>query len=504
MSINADRPLRALIVLRLSRTTDLTASIDTQRRRCQQYCQAYGWTVVGEAVDENVSGAKSPFERPGFSRWLRDTPPKPYDVVVAFHLSRITRSALDALSLLTWLKERKRELVTVDDGINTATTFGKTYMTVIAALAEAEREATQVRLLEMKETKRQQGYVTGGNGSWPYDLVRVENGKRLKQNANAPLLLDAIDRIITGEPVASVCAQWQIRGIPAPGNGDYWHTSTLMRILRNPILCGYSVTNGEINRDDKGAPIMITDEPILTRTKFDTLQDVLDERTQRLSRPRKGSPLADIVKCAECGEGRITNGGKARRSLMCNTPGCNGGGILERIVYEAIDERLHEQFPTDVDLYEWELPQRERDIDERLEHLRSREAELQETIRMNALDRAKWDKQGLTDVYQSILDEQAQELSDVRAEMQTLESEAATEHQPVKVMLDKSLYEVWPDTYEKLRDESDGQDIRFALAFAGIRVSVTKIERKGQGVDARKRIKFGSNEWAGVDLTPSA
>ncbi|SFB61172.1 Recombinase [Amycolatopsis marina] len=462
--------------------------------------------MVGVSKDENVSGALSPFKRPSFGRWLTDNPSKPYDVVVAFHLSRVTRSARDALELLEWLKERKRELVTVDDGINTGTTFGKAYLTVIAALAEAEREATQVRLLEMKETKRAQGFVTGGGGGWGYVTAKVGSGKRLVQSEQAPLLKEAAERVTTGEPVARICADWFEKGVAVP-SADFkierdseepakWHPSTLARALRSWTLCGYSVYNGEIVRDDKGNPVMITDEPILTRTEFDRLQDALEGRSTDKGKPRQGSPLSRLVRCSECGNTRVTNGSGVRRRLQCSTPDCSGGGILERVVWEMIDAAIREKYPDDVDLYDYEWSSNQRENEERLDVLRSRETELVETLRKNLLDRATWEADGLLDIYESVRKEHVEDLKNVRSEIEELTS--APVNKPIRVSLGQTLYEMWKP-YDR-RDELDANDARFILAFTGLSVSASKIERKGHGVDPRNRVKIETPTWDGVLL----
>ncbi|MBN3586079.1 recombinase family protein, partial [Algoriphagus aestuarii] len=92
-------------------------SIDAQRTAITRYCAALGYELVGEALDENVSGVVSPFKRPSLGRWLTNKPPRQYEVLVAFHMSRVSRSARDALELVEWLEAHGKTLVTVGDGV---------------------------------------------------------------------------------------------------------------------------------------------------------------------------------------------------------------------------------------------------------------------------------------------------------------------------------------------------------------------------------------------------
>src|SRR5690606_39474015 len=93
--VRAARPLRALIVVRLSRVTDATTSPERQLGTCQELCDARGYDVVGVAEDLDVSaGATSPFGRPQLGDWLTNRLGE-FDVIVFYRVDRIVRRLFD-------------------------------------------------------------------------------------------------------------------------------------------------------------------------------------------------------------------------------------------------------------------------------------------------------------------------------------------------------------------------------------------------------------------------
>src|SRR5690625_8027768 len=89
---------RALIYARLSRSNDNSTSIERQLKACRDLAESRGWEVAGEFVDDGVSGAVAPAERPAMSELLAAMPYA--DAVIAWKVDRLSRSLLDFASLL--------------------------------------------------------------------------------------------------------------------------------------------------------------------------------------------------------------------------------------------------------------------------------------------------------------------------------------------------------------------------------------------------------------------
>ena len=87
--------LRLLGGVRLSKLTDESTSPARQRERIEWWTQGHDGTVVAIAEDMDTSGAVDPFKRESLGKWLTDTPPEPWDVLVAWKLDRTSRSSMD-------------------------------------------------------------------------------------------------------------------------------------------------------------------------------------------------------------------------------------------------------------------------------------------------------------------------------------------------------------------------------------------------------------------------
>jgi site-specific DNA recombinase len=87
-----------------------------------------------------------------------------------------------------------------------------------------------------------------------------------------------------------------------PARGNPWTLQAVTKILTSRILIGETVHNGEVLRDDKGAPILRT-SPIMSREKWQRLQEAINDnvRGQKSTQRKNASMLLRIAFC-KCGE----------------------------------------------------------------------------------------------------------------------------------------------------------------------------------------------------------
>jgi DNA invertase Pin-like site-specific DNA recombinase len=83
------------------------------------------------------------------------------DTLVVWKLDRLGRSTLHCIEIANELRERGINLASVTDGIDTSTTNGRLYFTILAALGEAERERIQERTLAGLAAARERGRIGG-------------------------------------------------------------------------------------------------------------------------------------------------------------------------------------------------------------------------------------------------------------------------------------------------------------------------------------------------------
>jgi putative DNA-invertase from lambdoid prophage Rac len=141
--------------------------------------------MKGIALDEvfvegGVSGSIAIKQRPEGERMWRLI--KRADTVVASKLDRMFRSALDALQTVEELKTKGVGLILLDLGTEPLTHgLSKTFLTIAAAFAEAERDRTRERICQVKADQRTRGRYLGGKLPFGYskgtdgELVEVED-----------------------------------------------------------------------------------------------------------------------------------------------------------------------------------------------------------------------------------------------------------------------------------------------------------------------------------------
>jgi DNA invertase Pin-like site-specific DNA recombinase len=167
-------------------------SLDVQRERLTGYSLMQGWKDrrTDMFVDAGVSGSVPLGERPEGRRLLAAV--KPGDVIAVTKLDRMFRSAKDALAVLEDLKGRRVALHMLDLGGDVlGNGIGKMVFTILAAVAENERERIAERIREAKQHLVEQGIYAGGKRPFGFDVV----DGRLEPNANEQRMLARMKRM---------------------------------------------------------------------------------------------------------------------------------------------------------------------------------------------------------------------------------------------------------------------------------------------------------------------
>ena len=133
--------------------------------------------IVGEYSDEGHSG-KNIRGRQEFMRMLNDIEDGKdgVDFVLVFKLSRFGRNAAD-----------------VEDGIDSSKEAGKLLISIIAAVAELERENIRVQTMAGREQKAREGKWNGGFAPYGY---RMENGELVIAEDEVEIIQMIFDRYI--------------------------------------------------------------------------------------------------------------------------------------------------------------------------------------------------------------------------------------------------------------------------------------------------------------------
>lgn len=190
-------------------------SLDAQRRRVEAYCEAKGWPVAAIYADEGVSAVK---HRPAWEQLLTDVLADGVTHVVGLKLDRFGRSAKQLLDMYEAFEAKGVALVCIEDNIDTSTPVGRLMRTVLAAVAEFERdlisERTKNGLAEARIHLAKQGKRLGRPAAVPDEVVA-----RIRSEHAAGVSLGAIARALSDE------------GVPTAHGGARWYPSTVRAVL---------------------------------------------------------------------------------------------------------------------------------------------------------------------------------------------------------------------------------------------------------------------------------
>lgn len=377
--------MRALILVRVSRSTDTASSPETQRKDCEAYALAKGMTVVGVATDTDVSGSTDPFQRAGLGPWLRDRLAE-FDVIIAWKLSRVGRNVRHISSLMNVLLDNGKSLECVHDPIDIGSSIGRMVVNILATLAEIDLQNITLGNQRSYADAREEGRYKGG--SWPagYRAQRADKGWRLTPDDRpgmvpvdlddpdatcpvdvplAPVLREVVSRTLAGERPAVIVRWLNEQGVPTPADrqaaltgrpvkGTRWTVQRLTEVLRSPTLCGYALHGGSEKHARERAVVVGDDgtparraAPLVDDVEFRRLQRILDSRQTGTKKGHRNALLVQVLFCASCGEpyysltqpSRRKTGTVMTRRYRCKSVGTTepcGNGSVEAEYVELI------------------------------------------------------------------------------------------------------------------------------------------------------------------------
>ena len=126
--------MRVALYCRVS-TRDQNCTL--QLNELRSYCNARKFEIVREYVDEGVSGSLD--SRPGLNLLMADARKRKLDAVLVWRFDRFARSTRHLLLALEEFRELGIGFVSYMENIDTTSALGRAIFTIVAAVAELER-----------------------------------------------------------------------------------------------------------------------------------------------------------------------------------------------------------------------------------------------------------------------------------------------------------------------------------------------------------------------------
>ena len=394
--------MRVWLYYRLSRDEDKELnSLTNQKKILVDYCDANGYSIVGESFDDNVSGMH--FEREGIERIYEEVEKKSIDAVVVKDLSRLGRHKTQTAIFIDFLRQHDIRVLSVTENIDTSNEDDELIVGFKGIFNDMYCRDISKKIRAGYKQKQKSGIVIIPPMGYFKDkntgkVVIVEEQAVIIRRIFSLYLdgygLKAIANILNAEGIKSQgYYQKQTLGKKLGSNKPeiahryLWENTGVKRVLQNEfytgtLVCHKSYTN-KINHVRKELP---PEEhfrhenfvpAIISKEIWEQAQFLLSEKVERKVRASSGNPChryTGLIKCGDCGSSFTCRTRKwkdrpVRYEYVCNgyhrygKDNCTSHRIdeseLDRLIYEelmSIKEEAQKNYDSiEADVRRWLL-----------------------------------------------------------------------------------------------------------------------------------------------------
>ncbi len=320
------RTIRAVVYCRVSSEEQTeNTSLSDQLARCRTYCASRNWEVVGEYVEEGISGAKR--TRPELDRLLEQVRTGGTDAVVALKTDRFSRSRAH---LFEWLEEfasLRVAFVSVTEAFDTSTAAGDAMVGMLGVFAQMERRLIADRTQSGLRARVQAGGWGGGNiAPYGYRIVGQGREARLEVDPHEQNLIHVAVSLLLDEGLTSgqAAQRLNVMGL-TPRNAPLWSSQNLRNMITRGQFDGSWTFAKPAGRVKSHEPITIQVAPVLSPDRVQAVRAYL-KATALLRSARHPHPLSGRLICRCSGHMTgIARSDRANRRYRCtfgrNEPG---------------------------------------------------------------------------------------------------------------------------------------------------------------------------------------
>lgn len=142
-----------------ARVSTLDQSTALQVEDLRAYVEKRGWSLVGEYVDTGISGTKD--SRPQLNEMMSAVRKGKVDVVAVWRFDRFARSTKHLVTALDEFRDLNVAFVSLQENLDFSSHLGRAMFTIIAAIAELERNIILDRCRAGQEKARAAGKRIG-------------------------------------------------------------------------------------------------------------------------------------------------------------------------------------------------------------------------------------------------------------------------------------------------------------------------------------------------------
>lgn len=414
--------------------------------RAREYAKWNGWTVREVYDLAGVSG-KTVKEHPEARRMQRDIERGHITGLIFSKLARLARNTKELLEFSDFFRQHSADMISLQEKIDTSTPAGRLFYTMIAAMAQWEREEIADRVNASIKIRAKLGKNLGGAAPFGYEW---KENKLVPNAIEAPIrkrMYELFDETKRRKSVAKMLNNEGYR----TRNGSKFTDTTVVRLLQDTTAKGtyranhtYRDDNKKLHLKPESDWVLTPVPPIISEELWQRCNDVLDKRKEK--RPIGPRPLHLFTGILKCGCGGAMYVFSRSPKYVC--PKCRN-----KIPAEDLDNVVREELK-DFFVSREKIQEHLRAADANLSTLRDRlashttqldrvRAEMRKVYQLFQADQVSPD--GFGKLYKPLEEQEralAVELPTLQGELDVMEMRLASAGEVASEAID--LYRLWP------------------------------------------------------------